>query len=64
MSLYNCLAALIGEIPFGQCRYCTPFSYYKWKVSLGYVLVATQGSVKTQEQFDKWFPKWFSVWDC
>lgn len=27
MSLYNCLAALIGEIPFGQCRYCAPFTY-------------------------------------
>lgn len=33
MSLYNCLAALIGEIPFGQCRYCMPLDFYK--VSFG-----------------------------
>jgi len=35
MSLYNCLAALIGEIPFGQCRYCTPFSYCKCRFLWG-----------------------------
>lgn len=64
MSLYNCLAALIGEIPFGQCRYCTPFNYCKCKVSFWYFLVATQGSVQVREQFDKLFPVWFSVRDC
>lgn len=51
MSLYNCLAALIGEIPFGQCRYRTPFNCYKYKVSFGYFLVATQASVRIREEF-------------
>lgn len=51
MSLYNCLAALIGEIPFGQCRYCMPLDFYK--VSFGYLLVSTPGSVKMWMRFDK-----------
>lgn len=62
MSLYNCLAALIGKIPFGQCRYCTPFSFYRWKVSFGYFLVARRSeNISTVWQIVSCM---CSVWDC
>uniref|UniRef100_A0A8C9LFG5 PA domain-containing protein n=1 Tax=Pavo cristatus TaxID=9049 RepID=A0A8C9LFG5_PAVCR len=40
MSLYNCLAALIGEIPFAQCRYCMPLNSYEVSIEVRLIFLA------------------------